>query len=115
MRIKFALVEVGENEALVTLETDEWIVAIPATLADPNVIIDTDELGEVEMKRTSAEWQKLKPYPEVYDPDGWDRANFQYSWHEELVTEGEYEQRTMRSTCMHRVSDFKAAEDEPLG
>ena len=44
MKIEFTLVEVGENEAVVTLETDEWIVAIPATLADPNVTIDTDKL-----------------------------------------------------------------------
>jgi len=44
MIIEFTLVEVGENEALVTLETEEWIVAIPATLADPRCIIDTDKL-----------------------------------------------------------------------
>ncbi len=44
MKIEFTLVEVGENEALVTLEGDDWVVAIPATLADPKAIIDTDEL-----------------------------------------------------------------------
>ncbi len=42
MKFEFTLVEVGENEALVTLETEDWIVAIPATLADPKVTIDTD-------------------------------------------------------------------------
>lgn len=44
MIIEFTLVEVGENEAVVTLETENWIVAIPATLADPSCIIDTDKL-----------------------------------------------------------------------
>lgn len=44
MIIEFTLVEVGENEAVVTLETEEWIVAIPATLADPSCTIDTDKL-----------------------------------------------------------------------
>jgi len=44
MIIEFTLVEVGENEAVVTLETEEWIIAIPATLADPSVIIDTEKL-----------------------------------------------------------------------
>ena len=55
-----------------------------------------------EVKKTSAEWQRLKPYPIVYDPDGWDRKNFQYSWHEELITEEEYESRTLMSTCKHK-------------
>ena len=44
MIIEFTLVEVGENEALVALETDEWVVYIPATLADPRCTIDTDKL-----------------------------------------------------------------------
>lgn len=44
MILEFELVEVGENEALVTLEADDWIVAIVATLADPKAVIDTDEL-----------------------------------------------------------------------
>ena len=32
-----------------------------------------------EIKKTSAEWIKEVGY-EVLDPDGWDRANFDYSW-----------------------------------
>lgn len=42
----------------------------------------------------------LKKSPVVLDPDGWDRKNFQFSWFEELITEEEYEQRIMSSTCM---------------
>ena len=52
------------------------------------------------MKRTSEEWQILKPNIIVFDPDGWDRRNYQFSWCEELITEEEYEQRLSRSTCI---------------
>lgn len=50
--------------------------------------------------KTSADWQQLKPEVTVLDPDGWDRKNYQFSWHEELITEQEYEHRIMSSTCM---------------
>lgn len=53
--------------------------------------------------KTSEEWQKLKPNPVVYDPDGWDRKNFQFSWYEELITEDEYTGRMLESTCMIKV------------
>lgn len=60
-------------------------------------------------KRTSEEWQKIKPYPQVLDPDGWDRSaeGWQYSWFDELITEDEYIRRTMFSTCKHNLNDFK--------
>ena len=48
--------------------------------------------------RTSEEWQKLFPRPKVYDPDGWDRKNFDYSWYQEKITKQEYEKRVMYST-----------------
>jgi len=49
-------------------------------------------------RRTSAEWQRLKPNVIVLDPDGWDRTDYQYSWYEELVTEREYQLRLVTST-----------------
>lgn len=52
------------------------------------------------MKKTSKEWQLLKPNTIVIDPDGWDRSNYQFSWYDELITEEEYEQRLSRSTCI---------------
>lgn len=52
-----------------------------------------------EIKRTSSDWQQLKPETIVYDPDGWDRKNYQYSWFEELITEQQYTDRLCRSTC----------------
>lgn len=50
-------------------------------------------------KHTSEEWQKIYPSPKVIDPDGWDRKNYTYSWHQELIDEKEYHLRVMRSTC----------------
>lgn len=53
-----------------------------------------------EIKRTSQEWQDLFPEIIVYDPDGWDRKNYQFSWFEELITEDEYNRRLIMSTCL---------------
>ena len=50
-------------------------------------------------KKTSAEWQKEYPSIVVYDPDGWDRKNYVYSWSEEKITLEEYKRRRSLSTC----------------
>ena len=65
-------------------------------------------------KKTSNDWNKelndyLKSFNEknhytVYDPDGWNRSNFQFSWFEELITKEEFMKRTMSSTCLHNVN-----------
>lgn len=52
--------------------------------------------------KTSAEWQAQFPAPQVRDPDGWDRRNWEFSWHQELITQEEYERRVSASTCDHR-------------
>lgn len=52
---------------------------------------------EQELK-TSEEWQKIHWATKVLDPDGWDRTNFQHSWHEEKITETEYWKRASYST-----------------
>ena len=53
--------------------------------------------------RTSEDWHNaaMLEYPGFYvmDPDGWDRKNYQYSWHEELITREEFETRMGKSTC----------------
>lgn len=49
--------------------------------------------------KTSEEWSKLSTV-QIYDPDGWDRTNYQFSWHEELITREEFEKRMCSSTCM---------------
>lgn len=64
----------------------------------------------MEIKKTSAEWSKEHPEIIILDPDGWDRENFDYSWSEELITEAEFNRRSVYSTCMlcgplHPVED----------
>jgi hypothetical protein len=53
--------------------------------------------------KTSQQWyEELQArYPDflVMDPDGWDRSNYQHSWHEEWITNEEFEKRVARSTC----------------
>lgn len=49
--------------------------------------------------KTSAEWHEAQGNnPTILDPDGWDRSNYQFSFHEELITEPEFMQRLARST-----------------
>ena len=52
-------------------------------------------------EKTSADWQVLHPELRVYDPDGWDRKNYFYSWYQELITEEEWMRRAFVSTCIH--------------
>ena len=47
--------------------------------------------------KTSDQWQILCK-TKVLDPDGWDRKNFQYSWHEEKISRNEFERRLLFST-----------------
>ena len=44
MKFTIELASVQENEALVIVEGEEWIVAIPFTLNDNIATINTDEL-----------------------------------------------------------------------
>ena len=49
------------------------------------------------MKKVSSEW--IKEYNcKIYDPDGWDRKNFEYSFNEEKITRKEFERRLLFST-----------------
>ena len=45
----------------------------------------SNDKTDIGIKKTSAQWQSLYPYPKVLDPDGWDRKNYDYSWNEELI------------------------------
>ena len=52
-------------------------------------------------KKTSKEWYKLVPEKydlKIFDPDGWDRSNYEYSFNEELITKKEFVNRVMNST-----------------
>lgn len=63
--------------------------------------MDTEEDREPRLtknrKATSAEWA-AQLGAEVLDPDGWDRRNFIFSWHEEEITRDEFDRRYMAST-----------------
>ncbi len=50
------------------------------------------------MKMNSTAWSELFEVV-VLDPDGWDRANFDVSWNEE-IDEEEFKRRLQRSTSM---------------
>lgn len=55
----------------------------------------------MDIKKTSEEWEKLTPKEwslTILDPDGWDRSNYQYSFHEELITKFEFMGKLMYST-----------------
>lgn len=54
------------------------------------------------IKLTSAEWQQIYPNPQVWDADGWDRQNYEYSWQEEKIDRNEYEKRLAQSTVKFR-------------
>ena len=63
--------------------------------------------------RTSQAWYELIPEEHklvIMNPDGWDRTNYDYSFHEELITKAEFVRRLSYSTTMSRVSihDFLA-------
>jgi hypothetical protein len=47
--------------------------------------------------RTSEDWAAMLGAV-VVDPDGWDRRNFVYSWHEEKITRAEFDKRYLAST-----------------
>lgn len=54
-------------------------------------------------KKTSQEWYDEIPKELgfiIYDPDGWDRTNYQYSFHEEKITKQEFLNRMASSTCL---------------
>lgn len=50
--------------------------------------------------KTSQQWvEELYPAGNpVVDPDGWDRKDFEYSWHQEPISRDEFEKRLMNST-----------------
>lgn len=57
----------------------------------------------VDRYKTSIEWQEEYFEIQVLDPNGWNRKNLQYSWHEEKITLQEYKNRLLESTCKFNV------------
>lgn len=54
-------------------------------------------ISKTEDLKTSEDWNKVIKIT-VKDPDGWDRANFQYSWFKEKITKTEFRNRLNNST-----------------
>lgn len=55
------------------------------------------------MKKTSEQWYNELPEDErpiIFDPDGWDRKNYKYSFYEEKITQEEFHLRVLMSTCL---------------
>ena len=64
--------------------------------------------------KTSKEWyDSLYPNKEliIYDPDGWDRSNYDYSFNKEQITEQEFNKRILNSTVL---AWLKPITKEPL-
>lgn len=61
------------------------------------------EILRTKLLLTSHQWQQNHLDIIVLDPDGWDRKNYQYSWCEELITEEEYLNRRLHSTCVSKI------------
>jgi len=63
-----------------------------------------------DLKQTSATWYEefMKSHKtRILDPDGWDRTNYNFSFHVELVTEDEFTKRLMFSTCSFVLEDWQ--------
>ena len=57
----------------------------------------------MEEKKTSQQWYEMIPAKYkliIYDPDGWDRINYDYSFNEELITKEEFKRRLSFSTVL---------------
>lgn len=61
-------------------------------------------------KQTSDYWyNKIRETEDlvIYDPDGWDRKNYQFSFYEEKITKEEFEERVLGSTCLFNMNSKK--------
>lgn len=64
----------------------------------------------MDVKKTSADWCKEFECA-VYDPDGWDRRNYEYSFNEELITEYEFLTRIIVSTVKFSCKLIEALDE----
>lgn len=55
------------------------------------------------MKKSSKDWYAEIPSElgfVIYDPDGWDRSNYEFSFNQELITKEEFVKRVFESTVL---------------
>ena len=61
--------------------------------------------------KTSEAWKTLLfPVSEIWDYDGWDRANLKYSFEQELITSIEFICRMQLSTCRWNREELEQIE-----
>ncbi len=62
-------------------------------------------MDKVEELKTSNEWAMGDWFKfVVYDPDGWDRSNYHFSWYQERISKREFRKRASISTLLPRVA-----------
>lgn len=62
------------------------------------------------MKQTSDKWYGqllLSKNIKILSPEGWDRDNFDFSWHKEEITKEEFVERTLLSITTNDKNIFK--------
>ena len=68
-----------------------------------------------EAMKTSADWlqevQKDGEIVVIMDADGWDRSNFDFSFHKELISRTEFEVRLSVSTVLMRAKPAQSTSD----
>lgn len=70
-------------------------------LVSPTIVRSPPTLNEEGVLKTSAEWvEDAEGACVIMDPDGWDRANYQFSFHEEKISKAEFERRLSTSTIL---------------
>lgn len=60
-------------------------------------------------RKTSKNWMKLPKYAgiTIYDPDGWNRQNYDYSFDKQRITWREFERRLSLSTRTLGTNEHK--------
>ena len=64
--------------------------------------------------KTSEQWAAIHRESTgqiVMDPDGWDRKNYEYSWHKEEISHEEFMKRLESSTTVTIAAQTKAQRD----
>ena len=78
-------------------------------------MVNSKKCGRIKIKnikmtnlKTSEEWYNLAKLKHsdfiIYDPDGWDRTNYDHSFKVEKISQTEFWHRVMHSTCIGHIN-----------
>jgi len=62
------------------------------------ILKNSEEWFKLHKEGKGGAFDKIKAV-KILDPDGWDRSNFEESWNE-LITQEEFDNRLLISTCL---------------